>query len=291
MMALPGVAEREVPGGVAASVATVRRVFEDAYETYTYWVSLDDPVLRRRYRFEPGQINMIGLPGIGEIPISVSSDPARPRLLAHTIRACGRVTNAFKTLRRGDRVTIRGPFGHPWPVARARGGDLLIVAGGLGMAPVRPAAYTAIRNRGWFRRLIVLVGARGPEHVLYPYEMDMWAQWLRERGIELMRTVDVADASWPYDEGVVTTLFSKAHIDPRVTSVFTCGPEIMMRFAVRDLITLGVPQERIWLSMERNMQCGVKLCGHCQLGPYFVCADGPVFRYDQLEDLMGVEEL
>jgi NAD(P)H-flavin reductase len=156
---------------------------------------------------------------------------------------------------------------------------------------VRPAIYTAIRHRGSFRRLIILVGARGPEHLLYPYEMDMWGQWLRNQGIELRLTVDVADESWPYHEGVVTTLFPEAHLDPRVTTVFTCGPEIMMRFAIRDLLELGIPATRIWLSMERNMQCGVKLCGHCQLGPYFVCADGPVFRYDQLADLMGVEEL
>ncbi len=285
------VLEAEIPGGVTTHVATVRRVVTAAYETYTYWVSIDDPIARRAYRFEPGQISMIGIPGVGEIPISVSSDPARTRILAHTIRSCGRVTDVFKTLRRGDHVTLRGPFGRPWPVARAQGGDLLVVAGGLGLAPVRPAIYHAIRHRNAFRRLIVLVGARGPEHMLFACELDMWRERLADRGIELMLTVDVGDEGWPYDVGVVTTLFPKANIDPRVTTVFTCGPEIMMRFAIRDLEALGVPPDRIWLSMERNMQCAVKLCGHCQLGPYFVCADGPVFRWDQLKDLMGVEEL
>ncbi len=137
----------------------------------------------------------------------------------------------------------------------------------------------------------MLVGARGPEHLLYPRELDLWSESLRARGVELFRTVDIADYEWPYDEGVVTTLFPKAGIDPRVTTVFTCGPEIMMHFAIRDLLALGIPAGRIWLSMERNMQCGVKLCGHCQMGPYFVCADGPVFSYDRLQDLMGVGDL
>lgn len=290
-MSMPAVSEAQIAGGVRRKVATIRRVAQDAYETFTYWAVLEDPITRRAYRFEPGQINMLGLFGVGEIPVSVSSDPARPLTLGHTIRACGRVTNAFKELKRGDRITVRGPFGRPWPLAQARGGDLLVVAGGLGMAPLRSAVYTAIRHRGSFRRLIVLVGARGPEHVLYPDEMDLWAHWLRARGIELMLTVDIADDSWPYDEGVVTTLFPKARIDPRVTTVFACGPEIMMSFAVRDLLALGVPDRRIWLSMERNMQCGVRLCGHCQLGPKFVCADGPVFRYDEIADLMEVHEL
>jgi NAD(P)H-flavin reductase len=283
--------EAEVPGGATTHVATVLRVVPAAYETFTYWVSIDDADARNAYRFDPGQINMIGIPGVGEIPISVSSDPASPRTLAHTIRSCGRVTNVFKTLTRGDRVTIRGPFGRPWPVARAQGGDMLVVAGGLGLAPVRPAIYHAIRHRNAFRRLIVLVGARGPEHMLFSDELDVWRERLADRGIELMLTVDVGDEGWPYDVGVVTTLFPRAAIDPRVTTVFTCGPEIMMRFAIRDLEALGIPADRIWLSMERNMHCAVKLCGHCQLGPYFVCADGPVFRWDQLKDLMGVEEL
>jgi NAD(P)H-flavin reductase len=285
------VREAEVLAGVGARTATIRRVYRDAYETATYWCVFDDPAARRSYTFQPGQINMIGIPGVGEIPISVSSDPARSRLLAHTIRWCGRVTNVFKTLKAGDQVTIRGPFGRGWPVSEARGGDLLVVAGGLGMAPLRPAVYTAIRNRGSFRRLIVLAGARGPEHLLYPGEMDMWGQRLRNQGIELRLTVDVADESWPYDEGVVTTLFPKAHIDPRVTTVFTCGPEIMLRFAIHDLLELGIPAERVWVSLERNMHCAVKLCGHCQLGPLFVCADGPVFRWDKVRDLMGVAAL
>ena len=295
MLAGPGrrltVENSRMLAGIPPYVATIRRVVPDAEETLTYWVAIDDPQVRRSYHFQPGQISMLGVFGVGEIPISISSDPARPLVLAHTVRACGRVTNALKALKAGDQVTVRGPFGRPWPVERARGGDLLIVAGGLGMAPLRSAIYTAIRNRGSFRRLIVLVGARSPEQILFPYEMSLWEHLLGMHRVELHQTVDVADGDWPHDVGVVTTLFPKAEIDPLVTTVFTCGPEIMMRFAIRDLLAMGVPKKRIWLSMERNMQCAVKFCGHCQIGPFFVCEDGPVFRYDEIGELMEVDEL
>jgi len=295
MLAGPGgrltVENSRMLAGVPPHVATIREVVLDAEETLTYWVEIDDPEVRGSYHFQPGQISMLGLFGVGEIPISMSSDPALPLVLAYTVRACGRVTNALKALKEGDQVTVRGPFGRPWPVESARGGDLLIVAGGLGIAPLRSAVYTAIRNRGSFRRLIVLVGARSPEQFLYPDEVSTWGNLPEAQRVELHQTVDVADGDWPHDVGVVTTLFPKAEIDPLVTTVFTCGPEIMMQFAIRDLLALGVPRKRIWLSMERNMQCAVKFCGHCQLGPYFVCEDGPVFRYDEIGELMEVEEL
>jgi NAD(P)H-flavin reductase len=285
------VADRVLVAGVASLPARIRKVKQDAYETYTFWVDIVDDQARREYRFEPGQINMLGVFGVGEVPISLSSDPDRPHHLAHTVRACGRVTNALKALGPGDEVTVRGPFGRPWPLRYARGGDLLVVAGGLGLAPVRPALYRAIRHRGMFRRVIILVGARGPEHMLFKDELDAWDHRFREHGVEILQTVDIADDTWPYDEGVVTSLFPKAHLDPRATTVFSCGPEIMMRFAVRDLLQRGLPASRIWVSLERNMHCGVGICGHCQMGPWFLCTDGPVFRWDQVADLMEVAEL
>ena len=272
-------------------VARVRRIVQETPDTFTYWMAFPDPFERRSYRFKPGQIDMVYLFGVGEVPISVSSDAERPGRIAHTIRSTGRVTDAFRTLRPGDEVGIRGPFGRPWPVAEARGGDLLVVAGGLGLAPVRPAIYHAIRHRAQYRRVVILVGARGPEHMLFRHELDTWHQWLRFRQIETHLSVDVADDWWPYDEGVVTTLFPKAAIDVERTTAFVCGPEIMMHFALRGLRELGMPDERLWVSLERNMQCAVKLCGHCQLGPKFVCADGPVFRYDEVRPLLEVQEL
>ena len=159
------------------------------------------------------------------------------------------------------------------------------------MAPLRSAVYTAMRNRGSFRRLVVLVGARSPDQVLYPDEMAQWSDPAGPHLMEFHQTVDVPDDDWHHDVGVVTTLLPKADVDPLVTTVFTCGPEIMMRFAVRDLLALGVPQKRIWLSMERNMQCAVKFCGHCQIGPHFVCESGPVYRFDEIGELMEVDEL
>jgi NAD(P)H-flavin reductase len=285
------VSDAKIIAGVAPRVATVRRVVEAASETYTYWVSLDDPEERRTYRFLPGQINMIGIPGIGEVPISMSSDPGLPMRLGHTIRSCGRVTDAFRALEVGDRVTVRGPFGKPWPLEQARGGDLMLIAGGLGLAPLRPAIYSALHDRDAFRRVAILVGARGPDHMLFREELYAWHELMAFRGVEVYYTVDIADDAWPYSEGLVTALFPSVDLNPGSTSAMICGPEIMMRFAAYDLIERGIPDQRIWVSMERNMQCGVRLCGHCQLGPYFVCADGPVFRWDQIGEFFSVEEL
>jgi NAD(P)H-flavin reductase len=291
---MTAVASMRAPARVEAMprrTAVIRRVVRETPDTATYWMTFRDPLHRATYHHRPGQINMVYLFGIGEVPLSVSSDPGRPTRIAHTVRSTGRVTDAFRLLRPGDQVGIRGPFGRPWPVGEAEEGDLLIVAGGLGMAPLRPVIYEALRQRQIFRRLILLVGARSPEHMLYRQEMDLWMHWLRFRGMEVHLTVDIPDDTWPYGEGVVTTLFEPARLDPEQTTAFVCGPEIMMRFAIRGLRDLGIKRRSLWVSMERNMQCGVQSCGHCQLGPKFVCTDGPVFRYDEVASLMEVDEL
>jgi NAD(P)H-flavin reductase len=293
-MSAVGVAEIAPPTpreGMPTMTATIRRIVRETADTSTYWLSIAEPSRRDTYRFAPGQFNMVYLFGVGEVPISISSDPRRPLRLAHTIRSTGRVTNVFAQLAAGDRVGLRGPFGRPWPVEEAAGGDLLIVAGGLGLAPVRPAIYWALHHRERFGRVIVLVGARSPEHMLFRRELDAWGQWMRGRAVEVGLTVDLADDAWPYGQGVVTTLFDRAEIDPGRTTALVCGPEIMMRFAARGLLDLWLPPSKLYMSMERNMQCAVRLCGHCQLGPKFVCADGPVFRYDEIGDLLEVQEL
>ena len=192
--------------GVPTLSSTVYRVVEDAADTYTFWSTIDDPDARRAFSFAPGQISMVGIFGVGEVPISISSDPARPMHLAHTIRACGRVTNVFAGLRPGDRITIRAPFGRPWPVEQARGGDLLIVAGGLGLAPLRSAVFDALRHKGMYRRVILAVGARDPSQMLYRHRLETWLRRTRFEGLEVHLTVDTADESWPYREGFVTTL-------------------------------------------------------------------------------------
>jgi NAD(P)H-flavin reductase len=275
--------------GVPTLVGVIERKETAAKDTYTFWSRLEGPGARAATAFHPGQIDMLGVFGVGEVPISRSNDPAAPELIAHTVRVCGRVTQVIGALRPGDRVTVRGPLGRAWPLERAIGGDLLIVAGGLGIAPLRSAIYHSLRHREAFRRVALLVGARDPDQVLYRGEIERWKAERPE--IEVHLTVDIADDAWPYRQGVVSTLFDEVNIDPERTTVFTCGPEIMMQIGLQDLSERGIPADRLWLTMERNMHCGVKLCGHCQLGPWFVCADGPIFRWDELRNLIGVEEL
>jgi NAD(P)H-flavin reductase len=281
----------EVVEAAPTRVAALRRIVRETPDTATYWLSFLDAEDRAMYRFQPGQFNMLYFPGHGEVPISISSDPFRRNRLAHSVRATGRVTNLIKNLTVGSEIGVRGPFGQGWPMCEALNEDLLIVAGGLGLAPVRPAIYEAIRVRESFRRVMVLVGARSPEHVLYRKELDAWGHFMRHRGIEVGLTVEVPDDAWPYGVGVVTALYGAARLDPGRTTAFVCGPELMMRFAASGLTNRGIPPDRIWISMERNMQCAVRLCGHCQFGPKFVCADGPVFRYDEVAALLEVHEL
>jgi len=278
-----------VIAGVPTLTATVTEIVDEGADTYTYRSTLDDPAARAAFRFQPGQIHMVGVFGVGEVPISVSSDPAEPGELAHTIRVCGRVTHVIEGLRVGDRITLRGPLGRPWPMENAHGGDLVFVGGGLGMAPLRSALYAAIHDRKAYRRVLVLVGARDPGQVLYQGELELLLG--SGHDLEIHFVVDRADDGWPYREGLITALFPDVGIDPAASTVFMCGPEIMMWFGMRELSAMGIPDERLWLTMERNMHCAVKLCGHCQLGPYFVCADGPIFRWDEIGPLLGVKEL
>jgi NAD(P)H-flavin reductase len=268
--------------------ARVVDIEPDGEGTATYWLELSDPAARAAYAFEAGQINMVYLWGLGDVPISVSSDPAHPMRLAHTIAACGSVTAGFPRLRIGDEVGVDGPFGNPWPLDAAAGGDLLVIAGGLGLAPLRSAIYVALRRRHDFGRLALMVGARSPEDLVYRDELEAW------RGrpdVEVELTVDRPDHSWPYRTGLVTDLIDGATFDWSSATALVCGPEVMM-VAVADALCLrGVDPGRIHLSLERNMQCGLRRCGHCQLGPEFVCADGPIFPFARVEPWLRVPEL
>jgi len=269
-------------------IARVVEVEPDAPGTATYWLELTDPEARAAYAFEAGQINMLYLWGVGAVPISVSSDPDRPDRLAHTVRVAGSRTAAFPRLQVGDEVGVHGPFGRPWPLTSARGGDLVIVAGGLGLAPLRSAIYVALRERAAYGRVALLVGARTPADLVYREELEAW----RRRGdVQVELTVDHPDGDWPHGTGLVTALLDAADFDPRSATAMVCGPEVMMVAVADELLARDVPAVRIFLSLERNMQCGIRRCGHCQLGPRFVCVDGPVFAYGDVHPWLRVPEL
>jgi anaerobic sulfite reductase subunit B len=236
--------------------------------------------------FRPGQFTMLYAFGVGEVPVSVSG-PAEAPTLTQTIRAVGAVTTALCTAPAGQIVGVRGPFGTSWHEADAVGQDLLLVAGGIGLAPLRPALLAAVRERQRYRRVIVLIGARSPAELVFASEVAGW----RELGAEVDVTVDQADSSWPGNVGVVTQLIGRAGLDAARTLALICGPEVMMRLTARSLLAAGVPARRIRVSLERNMQCGVAECGHCQLGPLLLCRDGPVVSYAVAEPLMAIREL
>ena len=238
--------------------------------------------------FAPGQFNMLTAFGVGEVPISLSGDPAEPGRLVHTIRAVGPVSTALARLGPGEMVGLRGPFGVGWPMAELAGHDVLIVAGGLGLAPLRPVLYRLLAERARYGKIVLLYGTRSPQEILFRHEIESWR---RRLDIDIEVTVDHALGDWHGHVGVVTTLIPHASFDPAHTIALVCGPEVMMRFAIAALRDAGLPETAIYLSVERNMKCGVGLCGHCQIGSVFACRDGPVFSYDRLRSLLAVKEI
>jgi NAD(P)H-flavin reductase len=264
-------------------MTTVRAITPETPGVQTYDLSFDDPAVG--YAFRPGQFNMVYLPGIGESAISVSSDPAEPAKLRHTIRAVGNVTRAMTRLRPGDKLGVRGPFGTAWPVDEFRGKDVVVAAGGLGLAPLRPTLYHFVGHRAEYGRITLLFGARTPADLLYATEYDAW----RAAGIDVQVIVNVGSPDWRGPIGFVTTPLANLPLDPARTGVLTCGPEVMMRFVAERAMNRGIPAGTVFVSLERNMNCAVGLCGHCQFGPAFVCKDGPVFPFDRVRRLMLVE--
>ena len=256
-------------------------------DTATYELAFDDHSFGRNFRFRSGQFNMLYLPGFGESAISISSDPQRTDSLSHTVRVAGNVTRALSRHQVGDQILLRGPFGSPWPMEQCVGRDVVIACGGIGLAPLRPAIYHIINHRDDYRKVYLLYGARTPLGLLYADEYDRW----RNAGIEMEMTVDSGDANWQGHIGVVPMLFDRLRLDADDTRVLACGPEIMMRFIVFEALSRRVSPEHIYISMERNMQCAVGFCGHCQLGPAFVCKDGPVFSYQRMEPYFNLEDL
>jgi NAD(P)H-flavin reductase len=264
-------------------LAVIRDIQAETPGVATYTLAFSDPA---PYSFQPGQFNMLYLPGVGEAAISVSSDPAEPALLRHTVRAVGNITQALTRLKPGENIGVRGPFGSSWPAQELRGQDLILACGGIGLPPLRPLLYHVMRHRSDYGRVALLYGARTPADLLFTTEFPAW----QSAGIDVHTTVDIGDDSWRGNIGVVPVLFYRLRPDPRRTSVLSCGPEIMMRFVIFEALARRIPKRRIYLSMERNMSCAVGLCGRCQFGPVFVCKDGPVFTYERLEPYLHVED-
>jgi NAD(P)H-flavin reductase len=238
--------------------------------------------------FEPGQFAMLYSFGRGEAPISVSGDLTRSGPLVHTIRAAGPVTAALCAAAEGERIGVRGPFGSSWPLRHAEGRDVLLVAGGLGLAPLRSAVYHLLANRERYRNITLLYGGRSPDELLYRRELELWRGRL---DVQVEVTVDRAPASWRGRVGVVPKLIPSADLDPEHAVALVCGPEVMMRFTAAALIDRGLAADRTFVSLERNMRCAIGLCGHCQLQNLFICKDGPVFALDAVEPLLRVREL
>jgi NAD(P)H-flavin reductase len=238
--------------------------------------------------FRPGQFNMLYAFGVGEIAISMSGDPSDRNRFVHTVRSVGAVSAAITALGTGDLLGLRGPFGAAWPVEVAHGRDVVIVAGGLGLAPLRPAIYHVLAHREQYRRVIILAGMRNPREILYRPELE---QWRGRLDVELEVTVDRGDGGWRGNVGVVPALIPRMGFDPANVIVMVCGPEIMMRFTANALRDAGVALDRIHVSMERNMKCAIGLCGHCQFGPTFVCKDGPVMRMDRIAEIFSLREI
>ncbi len=255
----------------------------ETHDTVTLGLQpVDQPIASH----QPGQFTMLYAFGVGEVPISISGAPAGGSLI-QTIRAVGAVTEALCSAAPGQMLGVRGPYGTDWGVVSAAGRDLLVVAGGIGLAPLRPAVLAALAAREQYRRVSILIGARSPEELVFAGELQAW----RDGGAKVQVTVDRAAAGWTGHVGVVTQLIDAADIDAAATTALVCGPEVMMRLTARALQACGIAPQHIRVSMERNMRCGIAECGHCQIGPLLLCRDGPIIDYVRAAPLLAVREL
>lgn len=270
---------------VPAKIIGVR---EENFNTRTFKLQIMDEDIRRLYQWTPGQFNMLYAPGVGEAAISISSDSEQPEILEHTIRVVGSVTRAIMRMGEGGTVGIRGPFGRGWPLDLLAGRDVVIVGGGIGLAPLRPVVYYVLRHRNRFRRVILLYGCRTPADRLYAEELEKWEN---DHRIDVLVTVDNATPGWVGPVGVVTKLLQRIKVSAERTSVLVCGPRILNRVAAWSFLQLHVPPDHVFVSLERNMHCGFGRCGHCQYGAKFVCRDGPVFGFSEIANVFASEEI
>jgi NAD(P)H-flavin reductase len=274
------------PDAMVPRIARVARRARDLLDTWT--LDLVSPDGGPLMRYAPGQFTMMYVFGVGEIPVSISGDALDASRLVQTVRAVGKVSEAVTKLTAGDTLGLRGPYGTAWPVAEGYGRDVVVVAGGLGLAPLRPALYQLQAERKRFGKLVLLYGTRRPEDILYRRQLETWR---RQLDMEIEVTVDRANKDWRGHVGVVTRLIPRLGIDAGNAMALVCGPEIMMRYAAGALLDFGMTEDSIHLSLERNMKCAIGLCGHCQFAGSFICKDGAVMRYDRVRRLLGLREI
>ncbi len=273
------------PSPYAPRPYVVRERTEETGDIATLVLAPADGVVARP--FVPGQFNMLYAFGVGEAAISISGPLGPEGELVHTVQALGPTSRALFGARPGTCVGVRGPYGTGWPLEQAVGKDVLLAAGGLGLPPLRPVLYRLLAERDRYGRVEVVYGARTPKHLVFYDELQTWRA---RHDLRFQVTVDAAGRDWYGDVGVVTTRLPDARFDPSSTVAFVCGPEVMMRFTVQALLERGLGPDAIFLSMERNMKCAFAQCGHCQLGPEFVCQDGPVFSYRRIGPYLTVRE-
>ncbi|MBF0298326.1 MAG: FAD/NAD(P)-binding protein [Oligoflexia bacterium] len=257
---------------------------KESDDIFTIKILLTDPFVHHEYKFQPGQFNMLYLFGVGEIAISIVSDPKEEQYITHTIRVVGRVSRGFEKLKEGDRIGVRGPFGKGWPLKQAIGKDVLIISGGLGCAPVTSAINYIIERQNLYGPLKILQGIKRSSEFIYHERYDRWEA---AANTEVIISVDETDVSWSKSIGLVTEHIKDLQLDVNKTIVMMCGPEIMMKIAADHCIKKNIEEKNIYLSMERNMHCGCGHCGHCQIGGVFVCKNGPVFSYPEIKELLG----
>jgi len=262
--------------------AVIKSIERETYDTLMFRLVFQDSHHQREFQYQPGQFIELYLPGYGESPISITSSPTEKGYLELCVRRVGWVTTALHQLNENDVVGIRGPFGNGFPVDRMTNKNLVFVAGGLGLAPLRSLIKTAFAQRQNFGRITILYGARTPNDLLFQDELT---EWKDVDNSEVLLTVDVGSGDWRGNVGVVTTLFGKVTISPMNAIAIVCGPPIMFRFVIRELLKIGFPEKAIMLTLERHMKCGIGKCGHCNIGPKYVCLDGPVFTYQEIEEL------
>jgi sulfhydrogenase subunit gamma (sulfur reductase) len=266
--------------------AEILETIQESPGLFTLRLQLTDQEVQQRYSFEPGQFNMLYLHGVGEVPISIVSDPKDETIIDHTIRAVGRVTRGLAQLKAGDRIGLRGPYGRGWPMHEAEQRDVVVITGGLGCAPVVSVINYISRRRERFGHLNIVQGVKHSSDFIWRERYD---EWRALPDTNVLLAADAGEALWPWHVGHVTDLFDQLSFDPARVSVMMCGPEGMMRVVVKHMLAAGVGKCEMWLSMERNMQCALGHCGHCQYGEKFICRDGPVFCYEQVEELFEVK--